>query len=525
MISITLKNYRCFTDTKPATIDFEPGLTAFVGPNNSGKSAFLKFFCEFQNLWNHLLDARYLAQLNANPNDWHGTGGGLRSVVDTQEILCDFTSRPLVIEFQLRSRPENRPYLDSILLRSQLANPAAWQGTFRCMPNGFTIHKHSNENILSQTGETIWYEPFRDLFQALCNCLYAPAFRNAINQGSGSYYDFAVGTSLVSLWNTWKTGDSRTTKKAIQTVTDDIRRIFNFGSLEINMPAGGTNFEVVADGRPYRLNDLGAGLSQFIILFANLAVRKPPLLLLDEPELNLHPSLQIDFLTSLASYTTTGSVIFATHSLGLARAIADRIFTFSPTPEGTIVTPFDRTPNYAEFAGELSFSSFRELGFATILMVEGPSEVKAVQQLLRLLDRDHQVVVLHLGGSSMIAPRREEELAELKRITDSVAVLIDSERNTPEAELSPDRAQFMRDCEALGFKVHATKLRAFENYLPDHAVKTIKGDQYRALTPYERLDDLPIAWGKSENWRIARLMNREELMSTDLGEFLASLDI
>lgn len=522
MISITLKNYRCFTDTKPATIDFAPGFTAFVGPNNSGKSAFLKFFYEFHNAWNNLLDAKFLVGLGVSPNEWRGIGG-FRQVPDPQEIVSDFTGRPLVIEFQLRGQPEAQPYLVSVALNSQPGNPTHWRGTLSCAPAGHYIKGRRDDELFDETGAIVSRQPFRDVFQMLRNCLYAPAFRNAINEGSGNYYDFAVGTSLIGLWNSWKAGDDRGAKKAIQRVTQDIQHIFNFKSLEINMSASGKNFEVVVDGRPYRLNDLGAGLSQFIILFANAAVKRPPLLLIDEPELNLHPALQINFLTSLASYTTTGSVIFATHSLGLARAVADRIFTFTPTPQGTVVTPFERTPNYAEFAGELSFSSSRELGFATILMVEGPSEVKAVQQFLRILDRDHKVVVLHLGGSSMIAPGRQQELGELKRITDSIAVLIDSERDNPQASLSQDRAQFLEDCEALGFKVCATKFRAFENYFPDNAVKTVKGDKYSALQPHQRLNDLSPAWAKSENWRIARLMTKEEVMSTDIGEFLASL--
>src|SRR2546428_7327540 len=43
--------------------------------------------------------------------------------------------------------------------------------------------------------------------------------------------------------------------------------------------------------------------------------------------------------------------------------------------------------------GEMSFSSFKEMGFDTILLVEGVTEVKAIQQFLRALKKDHQVVV------------------------------------------------------------------------------------------------------------------------------------
>jgi len=520
-ITITLKNYRCFADTRPATIEFGPGFTAFAGPNNSGKSSYLKFIYEFQQLWQDLRNVATLAQLKNQPSALHGAG--LRSVVDNLDVLCDQTGRPLSVELHLKSPALREPYISSIILTFQPANPTVWQGAITCAPTDCNALVLAEQELRNEHQQAVSCQPFLDSFSSFHNCLFAPAFRNAINEGAGSYYELAVGTSLVALWDQWKAGDTREAKKAIQRVTKDIRHIFGFASLEINASANGKTLEVVVDGRPYRLNDLGAGLSQFVILFANVAIKRPSMILLDEPELNLHPSLQIDFLTSLASYTTTGCVMFATHSLGLARAVADRVFTFTPTAEGTVVTPFERTPNYAEFAGELSFSSFRELGFATLLLVEGPSEVKAVQQFLRLLRRDHEVVVLHLGGSSTISAGRTIELAELKRITTSVAVLIDSERAEPRADLDPARTQFIEDCGKLGFRTCVTDLRAFENYFPDRAIKTVFGEKYRALAPYERLKDLSVAWGKADNWRIAREMAKDELLATDIGKFLDSL--
>jgi len=518
---ITLKNYRCFSDTRPATIELGPGFTALVGPNNSGKSAYLKFLYEFQPLWVELQNPSVLAQFSSNPEYARGIGRP-RALIDVEDIVSDYTQRSLGVDLQLRSSP-TEPYLKSVSLEAGKSNPLVWRGSLGLMPHDPNPVRAEGTGIVDRYGRSLCITPFMELFTGLNACLFAPAFRNAINEGSGNYYDLAIGTSLVALWNQWKTGDARNTKIAIQRITDDIRHIFGFRSLEINASADGKTLDVVVDGRPYRLNDLGAGLSQFVILFANAAIKRPALILLDEPELNLHPSLQIDFLTSLASYTSTGIVVFATHSIGLARAVADRIFTFSPSAEGTIVSPFERTPNYAEFAGELSFSTFRELGFMHLLMVEGPSEVKTVQQLLRLLGRDHEVVVLHLGGESTITRGRSVELGELKRITESVSVLIDSETTEEGAKLPEGRKQFMNDCRSLGFRVHATKRRAFENYLPDHAIKAVKGDKYRALEPYERLGEVDPAWAKAENWLIARRISKEELLKTDVGEFLDSI--
>ena len=72
---------------------------------------------------------------------------------------------------------------------------------------------------------------------------------------------------------------------------------------------------------------------------------------------------------------------------------------------------------------------YQALGFTKVLLAEGPTDVRAVQQFLRKHGRDHHVLVLPLGGSSGIKERSQEELNELKRITTDVSALIDSEIN------------------------------------------------------------------------------------------------
>jgi hypothetical protein len=47
-IALTVRNYRCRSDTNPATISLRAGLTPFVGVNNSGKTTLLRFFYEFR---------------------------------------------------------------------------------------------------------------------------------------------------------------------------------------------------------------------------------------------------------------------------------------------------------------------------------------------------------------------------------------------------------------------------------------------------------------------------------------------
>jgi hypothetical protein len=123
----------------------------------------------------------------------------------------------------------------------------------------------------------------------------------------------------------------------------------------------------------------------------------------------------------------------------------------------------------------------------------------------------------------VINAKADLQLEELKRLSSSISALIDSERSNADEPLTSDRQGFVDACRRAHIPCHVLRRRAIENYLTEHAVKKIKSDKYRALTPYERLRDVQPAWSKEENWRIAREMSIGELSGTDLGEFLASL--
>ena len=74
-------------------------------------------------------------------------------------------------------------------------------------------------------------------------------------------------------------------------------------------------------------------------------------LLIDEPELNLHPALQLDFLTTLARYAEEG-VWFSSHSIGLARSAAPKVYGVVRMGEGdSDIRPLAGTPSLAEFLG------------------------------------------------------------------------------------------------------------------------------------------------------------------------------
>jgi len=160
------------------------------------------------------------------------------------------------------------------------------------------------------------------------------------------------------------------------------------------------------------------------------------------------------------------------------------------------------------------------MGFDRILLVEGVTDVKVVQQLLRLVGKEHTTVILPLGGDQLAAGGREAELHELKRLSENIVALVDSERASAGSLLAERRAKFGDVCKKVGFDVCLTEWRAIENYFPDHAVKAALGASFEQLKPYERLADHANGWSKSDNWRIAHYVRKEDLLSSDVGKFL-----
>jgi hypothetical protein len=526
-VLIELRNYRAF-DNRPASWRLRDGFVAFVGVNNAGKSSLLRFLHEARAAFDVLKNRQRVEaheMLRGQPQHVP-----FQSVADVQEVFCNRTNQDATATISLESPPPNRSVgMEPSAIRFRWHRPDArvsvevdWNGVpgkLVAWPSASTL-----EIEVSNRRGKLDITRYQEALDALRESIYLGPFRNAVNLGgSDSYYDLAIGEKFIETWDQYKTGHNRALNRAAIAVERELQRIFDLRSLEINAAPRNATLQVIADDEPYQLQEHGAGLAQFIVVMALVATRRPTYILIDEPELNLHPSLQLDFLTTLARYCTRG-VAFATHSIGLARAVAEDVYSVRRLDDGgREVRPLEATRDFVQFLGELSLSGYAELGFTQVLLVEGTTEVPTLQRWLRLLGIEHEVVLVPLGGSSLINASSGPSLVEMRRITPNVSVLIDSERATEGAPLAPDRQAFADECERIGFHVHVLERRALENYFTDAAVQAVKGPKHRALSPYESLSQTQPGWAKSEHWRIAAEMRSDDLEGTDLWAFLTSL--
>ena len=420
------------------------------------------------------------------------TGQGFTSagVVDPEEVFSDSNDRGIEIEVDVKRDggethdPAGVPYANRLLILFP-RNTNAWTAQLFADRAPVVIEPSPRMSAPYVGPKGTNAANVSDLLEAcrqLGNTMYIGPFRNALNLGAvENYFDIQAGQAFVTRWRSFQTGTNDFQKRMTNRITQDIRDIFGFSQLQILASEDASTLQLFINGNPYRLGVVGSGLTQFILTLANAATSPAEFVLIDEPELNLHPSLQVAFLAALGRYANTG-VVFATHSIGLARTTAQSIYSFQKVAEGrSEVHLYEATPRLAELLGEMSFSAYRELGYEKLLLVEGPSEVKTIRQFLRWYGKDHSVVPLPLGGSSLINAHSSDELEEVKRLCDQVFALIDSECLDADATVAPDRQAFRDNCRALGIDCHVLERRATENYLADAAVKAVKGDKYRGL--------------------------------------------
>ncbi len=515
MVRITIKNYRCFV--APAVVEFDSGFTAFVGVNNAGKSAFIRFFVEFRNLFESMQTTGQIQPLLL-------VGASVpiqvQHVMDPEEAFSNLNNDPIEIKIDFSGEHLSRvpsPVTQALIVIDRQVRCSFKVSTSEGQVD-FSRGLAWSGLTVNTGGKLVDFEPLMTLAKTLRNTLYIGPFRNIINVGANAaYFDIQIGDAFINQFRELKTGSVKKNSAGIQRLIEDVRRVFEFESLAIEPSHDNRSLHITVNGKPFKQHELGSGLSQFIVVLANAAIKNPSLILIDEPELNLHPRLQLDFLTALGAYATDG-VWFSTHSLGLARSAAERVYSVQRKSDGnSSITLLEGTPRAAEFLGELSFSTQRELGADQILLVEGPTEVKVIQQLLRRNRRDHLVVLLSMHGHLP----DEVELDEVLRIAPKVAALIDSEKDAATAELEPKRKAFADMFAARGLNVHVLERRATENYFTDAAVKQVFGSAFRALAPYEKLKDVTPHWGKNQNWLLA-LPSAAAIDQTDLGQFLST---
>lgn len=465
-------------------------------------------------------------------------GSNIRALPDVFAVLTELNDRPMEIDLwqlttdfpreqfgsimaddvsplHIRVRFDRTTLTADIFLIHDGNEVIVHAGEFDMHPNQFGhlfVHKYQGYQYFLDHSNSLY---------GLDQPTFVPAVRPFGNIQIHANHDLTLGQGLISQWVSQKQSDQAAARKAAASLEAEIARIFGYNQIEITANQANTDFILKIDNsKSFLLSDMGNGISHFVSLLANIPMRGNPLILIDEPEIGIHASLQVELMNLLSKHAS-GPVLFATHSIGLARSVADEIISFTMKDGVSIPTSFERSPSFLETLGEMSFSAWREIGCDGVLFVEGPSEIKVFSEWLRLLGLHQKWAVLSLGGSETIHAAGVDAIKQVLAIHSKVAVVIDSERDGADLVLEKKRVAFVEACNLASIPCLATERRATENYFTQRAINAAIGPKGKSLEAFEKLADH--GWGKRDGLRISAKMTKEELETTDIGRFLMAI--
>jgi predicted ATP-dependent endonuclease of OLD family len=497
---ITFKNYRNIPFDNPITLEIKQGITFILGINNIGKSNILKFFYEFNGL-KDFINQPIVNQIAFGTKDSIPVSQILNQKNHTRDLEIKLDVNNVIFDFKFK--PQNNDY-----------SSLALSGT--C----------TKQNSEDQTINSEELGVFTELFS---NTLYIGSFRNASFNSTGTYYNIQIGTQFVTTWNQWANGQDAIKRNKISELVNELKELFDFAIFEISVNPESTKMLIRNENGSFYLDELGGGISHFIIVLGNALIQEPSFVLIDEPENALHPKLQQTFVTALASKSKYG-LIATSHSIGLARSVADNIYHLGKNEKNNRLSLEDfgksYKPTLMNSLNELGYSQFVEIGGNNILLVEGRTDIKSFKEILKKYKIEHHFILIDLGGSNFINGDSYEELEELKRLNaKSYSVIFDSEISQEGEEMQQKFKDFKSNCEKLNFNIFETEFHSTENYITQKAINKVIGPNYPVLGKYESLEsperkENNTKWGKSDNWKMFKEMTKDDFIGTKLDVFI-----
>ncbi|EOA6544915.1 TPA: AAA family ATPase [Vibrio vulnificus] len=163
--------------------------------------------------------------------------------------------------------------------------------------------------------------------------------------------------------------------------------------------------QFVADGKIKQLSS-GQRLFMYIVINVVGSIREHSLIVIDEPELFLHPTLEIDFVSLLKSVLKSfkSKAVLATHSLSVVREVPSKcVHIFRDEGNGLEIVP----PPFETFGGSFQKISSYVFGDKSIskpfddwlklLIEEEPNAEKLIESLGEEVNEQLIMKILRLG--------------------------------------------------------------------------------------------------------------------------------
>ncbi len=145
---------------------------------------------------------------------------------------------------------------------------------------------------------------------------------------------------------------------AIDILHDEERGVFSL-AIEEDLRKNGS-YETVN----YDIHTTGLGMQSLILIVANILIQDSSVVLLDEPEVHMHPSLVKKFVQILETLAPEKQIILTSHSIPLINTVpTEKVFTlkYRPDEKGIIAEPASKEKETIEILREIGFDVKNEI--------------------------------------------------------------------------------------------------------------------------------------------------------------------
>ncbi len=481
MHDISLYNFRSISESGIHISEIKQ-VNLFIGKNNSGKSNILKFIY-------HLSLA--LNKKEAFPdglNDKHYRSSEPTTI--TLHIDLKFLKFPTTFVTSNQSTNYRRVAIEynDILgatidfsmntsnMESTISNknyPLSDEAS-NMLSGHFNVPHHTGtiQETMSRYFNGIASKEFKRLFH---DVIYIPEIR-FIKEGVEIVPSNSTlkSQNIISELNKMKNPHSGEEQKKVQftQIVNSIKDLLDIEDLDIEIPYSVSEIILKTGNKRLSLSHYGSGIHELIILCCGILLHPEAIILLEEPELHLHPHLQRKFMKFLLK--TKNTYFVSTHSNNFLDMTNKLVSVYHVELESNLstITLCDTSAKSLSAIQDLGYKASDLLQSNCIIWVEGPSDRYYIQRWFELKDvkfiEGIHYSIMFYGGKllshlSLDLDYISNELIPLLKINKNAFVIIDSDKKGSKNTINETKRRI--ETEIGTDKCWITKGKEVENYL------------------------------------------------------------
>ena len=549
--SLTLRNFKKIAVAKP-TISFNPDINVLVGANNAGKTSILRAIQKLFKTENFdpTKDLNYLvkdgsliveAQVLLAESEWKSYLKLAKDTIDNP--IVDFVVKnesigEMVLSQKLASQP---------ILFTHTVNYIDRRESNRDFKVDTDIKLKESEHFSSEH-----LKDFEEVVQISSRIIATSDFYNVYktplyldSRGEIKEKEPFVALNVIENQTDTKQINIRGLLYALKKKEPESFLFFKKRLLEIftelddidiinNEDLG--QFEFVINERlkingesaivSYDITNVGQGMQSLVIMLSTILLLRPTIVLMDEPEVHMHPSLIKDFIKYIRRIAVDTQFIITTHSAVLIQEVGlDKVFFLKNDidQKGIIIRKVDNRNKFFETINALGYDVEAynyTIKPSVFVFTEGPTDKDMLLAFAKKAGLNKQINSFNTAFIAMNGKNNRYKLANLinklnEEFIESPVLMILDKDETTHSSIEEIRKKFFPKNPK---RLYYLNKRQIENYLIDiTAIEKVVKEKIKD-------SDLSKQWlGINKNIKLAQLV--EEQKEKILDNFISELFI